>query len=71
LFWILGTLVLFYVASLPLYNLPLALSVGAKLLLLMGFVLVVLRSPAFSSDEVSYGRTAVRRFMKRSPEAKP
>lgn len=71
LFWILGTLVLFYVASLPLYNLSLALSVGAKLLLLMGFVLVMLRSPAFSRDEVSYGRTAVRRFLKRAPEAKP
>ncbi|MBI4997773.1 MAG: polysaccharide biosynthesis protein [Rhodocyclales bacterium] len=71
LFWILGTLVLFYVASLPLGNLPLVASVGAKLLLLTGFVLVLLRSPAFSSDEISYARTAVRRFLKRSPEAKP
>jgi O-antigen/teichoic acid export membrane protein len=70
IFWIFGLLVLFYLVSLPFNYLPLVPAVGGKLAVLTLFVVILLRSPAFSSEEISQGMSVIRRLTNRRSEGR-
>lgn len=71
LLWLCGISIAFYVASLPLNGMGLAISVGGKLFLLGLFVVAVVRSPVFSPEELSFARALIMRRIKPTSGSKP